>query len=714
MPTPLDNFSYGAITLSFCHTAEFREEAQYDPSGVDLLYTDIDLTVEGVLAQGLAPAVASERPADLMQRLEHALLHPRQRLRYRLGGVTVLAIDPPDKAPLKSTPADTDVGTKQAVDVNHGPKPQSVSFFNVVEGGVGVRFRIRACMVNCHGITEAAVRRGYASNRFEQSEEFDELGYRTVRTSGLMIGRSDLKVGLDQFRWKVVPAVPQGYQRLSSRWTLSPDGLRLSYEFTDKEYYLGPPKPAKRASGRVTFVSNQTGSMWYGECRFILEGDKLTARAALASRAIKIAVGVIGRYALAGADGKPMMSQATYGFDAFENRVEVGFRITCDAKKIGGGIAGSVDLALFDPVIDGSPKENQPAIAPPIRGLFPLAEMIAAEYQDPCVAVSLQQSNPNYVSQLCPPKGTNPAFVVHGPVTIPNPTKDEGPPYDVAQISIEYEQDTGQRTLNSSVKTGTAPNETPVPHPRVKLHNPTAKMTVSWCVERSGSMPDIPDPCPGDDPALSHFVLTRMVIRAEEVTRVAGGAYRHRLAGCYWYDVTEPCKVPLVEAIPPFLVKELKGDPPLTPPVQVTLSGPTGGTVPGFPDSTAAGKIAWIQYMAGLLDKQTNPGGTAATVPPPPLPQIPPPPPAAAPDPNTPRVCDSPGLTPPPPVVPPPVPPTTPSSPGNMPTVKLSRDFVWYRLKVVKTNLIFCGDCGGGGFTGELTTGGGAAGPKPS
>lgn len=698
-PTSSDEFSYGSTTLGYARTVRLSEEPVFDPSGVDYLFTRVRLAVAGVLAYGslnVPPATGGEKPADVARRIEHALMTPRQRLRYRLAGRVVFAVDPPPKTGLAaSTPADEQVGAKLVVDADHGPKPVSLSFPLMVEGGINVEFEIEFHIVTCSAAASVGQQRGYASNRFETKEEFNELGYRTVRTSGVMIGRSDIPGNLDQFRSKVVPAVPNGYQRVGSTWTLSPDGLRLAYEFSDKELYLTPPEPAKKCGGRLLVASNNAGATYVGQLNLWLEGPKTVTKAALLTKALSIASSVLGRFMVRGENQRSPMAQLSIGTDLWENRVEVSGRVTLDAKKIQFVVGtDNPSLEIFVQDIPGSPKENQPPVAPPIRGMFPLMELIAAEYNDPCVIQSLVNATGTTPQGVEYPKaGTNPASVAQGPVSTPTTTPTTEVPYDTYLISVRYDTDSGKRVL-----WGSAPG---VLHPVVQPYQPTLDLEVSWTAERTGQTPDIPDPCPPPetkvkDPLrggvlVDNFVLTTQRIQTEQITRVAGGAFRHVITGVYRYSVRSPCVVPLIEPLVPFLVQEVKGTQPTGSPASIVANGRSITNAYAVPQATpgqAAMTQPWIPGLTGPGQLPGFPGSGGTTAPPPP-------PPLTAQQ-QADAIAAQLGQKPNP-AIPPPTPP------GNQPVFRLNPDLVWFRLRTVKpANEILCANCDGKGFTGEL------------
>lgn len=644
MPTTTDTFSYGSISLAYCFTKSFAESSESDPSGTDQTFTRARLTVQGILAGGIQPATSGELPADLMRRIEHDLLRKRQRLRYRLGGRTVLAVDPPPEAGvLANAPGNNQVGQRLVVDAANGPHPIAVSFPIITEGAIHVEFTVEVCFVNCPG--GAAEQRGYASNRFRQTESYDTNGYCTVTTSGLLIGRSDLRTRPDQLRGAIVPPIRKGYQRESSQWTLSEDGLSLSYSLTDKEYYLGPPPPAKKASGQFIVTSNAAGAAWTGQCTVRLEAGKDVKKRDLLNLAVLIARSRLELYAMtsdrSGVRTIPAL-QSTYSTPLYENVVEVSFKCRLSPQKIQSadlrpgerGFAGGFSFSAFDKPMPGSPVKDQPGIAPAIRGFFNLPAMIAAEFQDPCVATAIAQSNlpvPATLQNSLPPQASNPASINVGNVLPPSDTSsnDFDPSYEFYTIAVKYIGKTGRGAFASTGTTTT--------RPKYQTHNPTLKMEVSWSAERIGLEPELPDPCSGDD----DYLLTEIVIETDNVTESPGGQLKHTISGKYVYECLNPCAVPIIYAVPPFLVDRLKGTSTST---GLAPTGVPADTLPGASPPTTGQPASALQTTLESLQPVLQTSSTT----------------------------------------------TNPSTGNQSPTI-YNRDIVWWRIKTVPASEIWCG-----------------------
>ncbi len=112
---------------------------------------------------------------------------------------------------------------------------------------------------------------------------------------------SDFNDAPDSFRGLVTPPIPAGFTRESSRYALQKDGLRIQYEFVDKEAYFLPPRGAFKASGSYRETCSN-GATRFAEVQVSLTGDVRSNRRELLAMAISIAVQRLDRSGIARAD----------------------------------------------------------------------------------------------------------------------------------------------------------------------------------------------------------------------------------------------------------------------------------------------------------------------------------------------------------------------------------------------------------------------------
>ena len=85
-----DSFTYGDYTLSFVHTVGFTVDGELDPSSTERLWNRYTITVQGVIATGLAPGKIGETAADTLRRIREEIMMPRQYLLYGQNGKAVV------------------------------------------------------------------------------------------------------------------------------------------------------------------------------------------------------------------------------------------------------------------------------------------------------------------------------------------------------------------------------------------------------------------------------------------------------------------------------------------------------------------------------------------------------------------------------------------------------------------------------------------------
>lgn len=643
-----DTFQYGTVTLTHVKTESFEQRTEYDPSNTDALWTRTSLTVTGMLAYGLPPAAGGETAAETLKRIEHSLMQPRQYLRYQVGSKTVIEVG--------------DKNTGKAVDANKGPMPQSITTGVITEGSIEVRFSIVTCIITCPSLGNGSARRGFASNRWSQTETYDRTGYCTLQTSGLVICRTDLQQFPDQLRGVVAPPVRQGYQRINSKYTLSPDGTQLQYDCEDREFYLPPPfmtyqdpasgqtmlTQALEADGNMVVVSSKHGAMWTGIVTVKLKAPKYVDKQALLGRAIEIAQSIIAPFLSKRNPRTNVAASAVQDYRietpiyANEINVQVSGMLDYVAVKTalpGGGGA----IGLVNQIPAGSITKNQPGISPTLRGNGQFLQMLSAVFQDPCIDVALVRADVTSVTQLVTPDITgeltgsnvdirnfgsnggglavptqpaktpanapntpqdqrqNPATIAIGPIN-----KDPAAPdiaYDVWSMQLDYEYDTGAVVLPST-KSGQKASY-------IRVRNGNLVMVVTWTAQRTGQPPDIPDPCPGDGTdavSTNYKLIGKLNIGTEELEQGPTGALRYKISGCYRYGVLDPTIVPVINPLPPFIAKEILGSTLADQAAQLIQNN----VVPAFQGATdLAGTLAagFIGLVVPFVPPAQNGGG---------------------------------------------------------------------------------------------------------
>jgi hypothetical protein len=417
---------YNTVTLSIIKTKEFRQETVYDPSDTDMLFMKFNLTVSAVIAfcpMGISPSNNNDSPTITLNRIRHLLAAPRRSFSMQVNADTLIQVP---------------VVNGIALDRNNGPKPKLLSIMKLTESTFMVDWSIEICINDPCAGTSTSEATSYLCNRWSQSVSYDQRWYATKKTTGYMIVASDMTQSADSLRSLVTPIVDDNFIRQNARYTLTDDGLRLNYEFEDKQQYIMPPSPALKATGKV-FVA--TGEGKSAGCRFLKFSMKLEAfptapRAMIPNAAGNIVIttgnktemvtqaltmfknlsdaagGIAFGYTI-GEDGKPKLNtnsdqskQFLYsggvGCDIFDNVVEVQIHVMLNPVAKANSL--NVNLGFLDqdpyqattgaapgtPVLF-DPLSLSPGLAPPPYGpaLFPgypgFVGLVAAKFNDPCL-----------------------------------------------------------------------------------------------------------------------------------------------------------------------------------------------------------------------------------------------------------------------------------------------------------------------------------------
>ncbi len=300
--------------LQLVQTLEFRVEPEYDPSGTDMLWTKYTIRVRGFVANsssrapGVGDPVAS---AVTLQSIQARLSAPRKAMSYSIGATTMV-----------SNPA--------GLDAKLGPEPLPVVVTQPNSGSFlvecGCVVRVVDCNITACPEGSALLLNPVVSLRWTQTETFDQNWYSRLVTSGKLIVRSDLRQSADLGRPLCTPALLNDYQRVSSKYTLSPNGLELDFMFEDQEADRLPPFGCTKAKGTYTVTSERPGVTRVGTVRLELEGPKGTDRKILLLRALQMAYSKLRSDGyLTDPDGKPTppIIWLTVTEDLFTPRVEI-------------------------------------------------------------------------------------------------------------------------------------------------------------------------------------------------------------------------------------------------------------------------------------------------------------------------------------------------------------------------------------------------------
>ncbi len=302
--------TYNGVQLPYSNCTRFQQEVMYDDVGkTDWFCTQYAIEVQAVVntayLQLLAPSLVDSKgkpiaknPADIMTAIRNQLMLPRRLLSFTFNGTELI--------PLAQTKTDGDQlpGT---VDAQNGPKPISCKTFQLTDTSYLIDYNIiahywenpSAKFTNSPLPLINQSSSPILYNRWHETISIDNCSFSTKTREGKFVMRSDNAQGktVDTYRDQfAVIGIPPGWVRMNSEYTVSPDGLGLSYRVTDRQVYKLPPKPAYQAEGDyIEYLggggenNDAVGLYRIGEVRIRLRGSPDVEQAELLDVAFGIA-----------------------------------------------------------------------------------------------------------------------------------------------------------------------------------------------------------------------------------------------------------------------------------------------------------------------------------------------------------------------------------------------------------------------------------------
>lgn len=397
--------TYNGIALPYALHTDFNQRNVYDDSQTDRAYTRFDLSIQTLIninylslygitvanLQSYYNTMATTFSAGQIQRyIRQRLLQPRKLLSVRIAGTEMI-------------PNNTVTGQKGTVDAKNGPQPIDCKVIQLHDVTFLVVFTLVAHYweqdPSNNSIPAKMSPDPVLYNRYTATQEIDDRNFVTRSRTGKFIIRSDNQTGtpVDELIGKTAFLAPsKGFLRTSSSYTVSPDGLGISYAYVDKQQYRMPPKPAFKAQASVRQVSSlQNGYLRNIEARVRLEGDCKTDQGVLMTTALLIAM---NRLAMGGV-GKGIghigiVSAIQLHAELYDNVVEVvagGINVPTKERKVKAAVGGwefddIVQVPNYDP--NYVPNFRQLGWVPPL--------LQAASYHDPSLQAALNSSIGDY------------------------------------------------------------------------------------------------------------------------------------------------------------------------------------------------------------------------------------------------------------------------------------------------------------------------------
>lgn len=405
--------AYNNVALPFCHSEDFRLEAVRDDlSQTDRIVTKYDIRVQTtIFADALdmiAPLYMSQgitQPAAILAIVQESLMQDRKQLSFKFNDYEFV----PQPA-----------GVSGYVDALNGPKPQSCQIMRMDEGVWLLTYHIIAHYVVKYSFDVVSGRVTATNlpgnvvlfNRWTERADLDNCQYTTRTRSGKFMIRSDNNNGLmpDEVRGQLaVVSVPTGFVRDRSNYTVSPDGLGMTYEVVDREVYRMPPYPAFEADGEYEEDTARGDGKKTARCRVRLRAPKGTNHWDLMRRAVAVCVGKISTTAGVGNFlrlGEPLGGTGVLTFARvkswlYDNQVEVSIGVLlADINLRIQGVCLTTNNLNVVPNSDGT----NPPIPYKDRGSANLL-LLAASYYDPLLNEQLRARSTTGNQNLDTPPG---------------------------------------------------------------------------------------------------------------------------------------------------------------------------------------------------------------------------------------------------------------------------------------------------------------------
>lgn len=550
---------YNGYILDHILTQSIEQEAVYSqPDGLDYLYTRFQVSVQALFNVNIKPASANgtvDAPATpstsdvaaLMKSIRHHLLQPRKTLAFW--------VDPANE-PLFKVGANLNIASlanqsgSATCDAKRGPFPRSCRI-KQVQGTecLLVDYTIEAFVNECDNDAPEI-----SAHHFRETIGIDENFYSTRTRNGTVVlrgdhfkARGDEKMSIDQYRGKIIPAIPTGFKRESMEFVIQEDGLQMTYSIRDKEQYLQPPFPATKASGTYNVSSVRAGgAVKMAECRVSLEGPN-TAKATkneLFKTAFLIAMTKVGGgkiVKLDGQRGNPLLMNASFGEQLWENKVDVTLKVKIIPSRtravVGQNAGAPTSFPGLGTPLPGVAKDGKPH-DPGARGTAGLLNFVQPYLLNSCNGAGSVQD----ISQGGnPASGVAPTAVkvqVVGKLpqdaqAIHNPKAHDKGFYTDYMIYPRWQKLLNKLQMPLAISTGKQNSVI------TKIAKPTERLLLEWSAHRIGSPPEPPL----DDPGRAGMELVSKHVAPELEVDGDGTVPAFTLRGRYEYAFTNDPKI---------------------------------------------------------------------------------------------------------------------------------------------------------------------------
>jgi hypothetical protein len=532
--TSMSTLIYNGIEIDLARITFNHENVYDEPSGLQYRHTKTTVNCQGYINASTNPAIGGESQASqVVKRIRGCLNKPRNYLAVYIGTDLYL-----------SSPA-----SGSSVDAANGPKPLHVEVTEIMGTAlIMINFVIETCLYECcsetPGQAGSAPAQAWTTHTWSEDISIDEFFLTTRTRNGVLTVRADAGLSPDSFRTLVIPAIPNGFMRKSSKYLITEDQLSLRYSYTDTEVYKEPPPPAIKWEGERSAESDENGVKWTQQVRVKLWGAKTVSKGNLLSAAAIVIYNAIN----IGQPGiNPLKTerllQCTTRDSLTQNWVEISLRVRMLTLAQTFYATNNAGLYLVD--LDHYAFEN-PQQTPPDPGTMAtgLLAAVAPVLNDPCLGQAVLTTD---LGQATLAGSYGPAALVATVPVIPNTQSAISTTESSLGISEHYELQTAYTTDYHTIPLPTVGS--PFCSFAV-LAPPTMTKAVSFSATRWDQPPTAPNPQTIDP----NNVLLHTVYNPEAAQLGPDGQTPiYRLTGTYIYGIQDPTQVVLSAGALPYV-----------------------------------------------------------------------------------------------------------------------------------------------------------------
>lgn len=512
----------GTVRMYGCVTRQWDQEAEYDPSGTDLVRQKLKLTFEGTVhAQGASLAgyaaavttytTVNPKNVDLLPSptkisiLRGLMLTPRKDITVYMNGTLALyaaALPGPDAAQVQA----------EWVDIDNGPKPRGCNVTRIVgDNTFRMVFSVELNLIRCTDSSPISGTGAYpvVNNRWSISESMDR-DFFTKRTIRGRLRTSTSLWPAHSYRGFCFPALEAGFARESIEYEVADNGLDVTYQVTDTQVHTAAPWPATQIEATNT-EETLDGVNFISSMAVRLKGAPSSPKPALIAQAVNIADSRLNYFNQGPGETKALLVNfSLIEHIGPENIIDLNMTIKRFQEDIGSYIANLMGSQMGQPLdlptLQGGEAYNPGLSHVPAQfGYNPGGDerspgvlfLLSCYLQDPCSpkkSIYRDQQQPSEAPDIQGVLGSDQTQISQvSPGTLDGGdysqySQDQKTAiYTMARMQSRYSEDC--KAVNLAILDSTSTGDTAV---AVELSGGRASRTIIYDAERIGLQPQIP------------------------------------------------------------------------------------------------------------------------------------------------------------------------------------------------------------------------------